>query len=103
MKAIGRTEMLTHEEVNELASLTKEMLSWREARESKREALGRDPTESEMAAVHGLALQAYRERLEVLHGANERLVCANLRLVVAIAKRYATRNSQQPAQRTAAH
>ncbi len=88
LQEIGRIKMLTPDEEIKLARQIKDLLELEQQRERLTETLKYPPTESEWATEIGLSLNLLRQRLYRGRKAKDKMVSANLRLVVSIAKKY---------------
>jgi len=93
---IVRQPLLEYDEMVELSQRVQRLRSWVIAREALSTRLGRLCTDAEMAVelhseLDGGGVADYRRELGRMREARERLVSANLRLVVSIAKRYKDR------------
>jgi RNA polymerase nonessential primary-like sigma factor len=72
-----------------------ELMALEEQREELRlRAGGEAPSEEQLAEAAGLTPQQLRKRLRSGQRAKERMVAANLRLVVSVAKKYTKRNME---------
>jgi RNA polymerase nonessential primary-like sigma factor len=72
-----------------------ELMALEELREElTMRAGGSEPSQPELAAAAGLAPELLRKRLHAGRRAKERMVAANLRLVVSVAKKYTKRNME---------
>jgi len=72
-----------------------ELMALEEQREELRlRAGGAEPSEEQLAEAAGLTPQQLRKRLRSGQRAKERMVAANLRLVVSVAKKYTKRNME---------
>ena len=92
LKEIGRYPLLTPEQEITNARLVQQMMAIEEQRSSLALQLNREPTTRELATSLG---QSEAEVESILHQgerAKQKMVTANLRLVVAIAKKYQNRN-----------
>ncbi|MEJ6485463.1 RpoD/SigA family RNA polymerase sigma factor [Nostoc punctiforme UO1] len=92
LKEIGRYPLLTPEQEITNARLVQQMMAIEEQRSNLVLQLNRQPTARELAASLG---QSEAEVESILHQgqkAKEKMVTANLRLVVAIAKKYQNHN-----------
>lgn len=87
LKEIGRVRLLSTQEEILLARKVKKYQELDCIREQLKQALGRDPTNREWAAATTMSLLTFR----IGQKAKQKLVEANLRLVVSIAKRYTNR------------
>jgi RNA polymerase nonessential primary-like sigma factor len=72
-----------------------ELMAIEEQREELRlRAGGEDPTDDQLAEAAGITPQQLKKRLRSGQRAKERMVAANLRLVVSVAKKYTKRNME---------
>ena len=92
LQSIGRIPLLTHEEEIELGRAVQEAVGIKAIAETLQEALGREPSLEEWAAKAELAVDELTDILEEADYAKRKMVEANLRLVVSIAKKYLKRN-----------
>jgi RNA polymerase nonessential primary-like sigma factor len=92
LKEIGRVPLLTHEEEIILGKQVKRLMQLLTLQADLAETLGHEPSQAEWAAAANLP----EAELETLVAAGERakrkMVEANLRLVVSVAKKYIKRN-----------
>lgn len=90
MKQVGKRDLLTPEEVNDLAKEVQKLLRWKAVRASLAAERRSEPTAAEVAAQLELPGGAaeYEEELKRLEKCKESLVLANIRLVYHIAKKY---------------
>nr|BAB87262.1 RNA polymerase sigma factor [Guillardia theta] len=92
LQLIGRVRLLRPEEEIQLAREISQLLHWEHVKISLREKLQREPTSSEWTAACKVSdVKKFRSILHNARRAKERMVAANLRLVVSIAKRYVNR------------
>ncbi|OYD99753.1 sigma-70 factor domain-containing protein, partial [Nostoc sp. 'Peltigera membranacea cyanobiont' 232] len=92
LKEIGRYPLLTPEQEITNARLVQQMMTIEQQRQAIALQLNREPTARELATSLG---QSEAEVELILHQgerAKQKMVTANLRLVVAIAKKYQNRN-----------
>jgi RNA polymerase nonessential primary-like sigma factor len=95
LRDIGRVPLLSHEQEITLGRQVQELMGLEELREEITLRAGGDPpTESQLAEAAGLEPQQLRKRLRAGQRAKERMVSANLRLVVSVAKKYTKRNME---------
>jgi RNA polymerase nonessential primary-like sigma factor len=95
LRDIGRVPLLTHEQEITLGRQVQELMALDEQREELRiRAGGDDPTDAELAAAAQITPQQLKKRLRSGQRAKERMVAANLRLVVSVAKKYTKRNME---------
>ena len=89
LRAMGRIPLLTAEDEISLARLVQAGRQARDvAEEMKLRAGGVEPSLQAWALEAGLSVGQLRRRLRLANQARSRMVLANLRLVVSIAKRY---------------
>jgi RNA polymerase nonessential primary-like sigma factor len=87
--------LLSHEQEITLGRQVQELMALEEQREELRlRAGGEAPSEEQLAQAAGLTPQQLRKRLRSGQRAKERMVAANLRLVVSVAKKYTKRNME---------
>lgn len=89
---IGRVPLLTHEQEIVFGKQVQKLMSLLEIKESLEEELGREPSNSEWAERASITEDDLTEALRVGQRAKKKMIEANLRLVVAIAKKYQKRN-----------
>jgi len=95
LRDIGRVPLLSHEQEITLGRQVQELMAIEEIREELRLRAGdQDPTEAELAQAAGLTLPLLKKRVNAGRRAKERMVAANLRLVVSVAKKYTKRNME---------
>ncbi len=95
LRDIGRVPLLTHEQEITLGRQVQELMALEELeQELTMRAGGGKPSASELAAAAGLSPQLLKKRLQAGRRAKERMVAANLRLVVSVAKKYTKRNME---------
>jgi len=95
LRDIGRVPLLSHEQEITLGRQVQELMLLEEQREELRiRAGGTDPTDEELAKAAGITPQQLKKRLRSGQRAKERMVAANLRLVVSVAKKYTKRNME---------
>jgi len=92
LKEIGRVPLLTHEEEIILGKQVKQMMALLAVQAELAEALNREPTQTEWAEAARLSEQALATTLASGERAKRKMVEANLRLVVSVAKKYIKRN-----------
>ena len=89
---IGRVPLLTHEQEIVLGKQVQQMMALLEVQESLTEKLEREPTQAEWAEAVQLTESELQAQLRDGQRAKRKMIEANLRLVVAIAKKYQKRN-----------
>lgn len=89
---IGRVPLLTHEQEIVLGKQVQQMMTLYEAKESLEQELGHSPTPQEWAEKVQLSEAELNTALHRGQRAKQRMIEANLRLVVSVAKKYQKRN-----------
>ncbi len=89
---IGRVPMLTHEQEIVYGKQVQQMMALQEKKDALSEKLHHEPTEGELAADANLSETDLRTILRQGQRAKQKMIEANLRLVVSIAKKYQKRN-----------
>ena len=92
LKEIGRVDLLTHEEEIVLGKRVQRGNELNALRDELAEELGDKPTLAAWAEKAGLPETSLKRELETARKAKRRMVEANLRLVVSVAKKYIKRN-----------
>ncbi|MBW4648014.1 MAG: RNA polymerase sigma factor, RpoD/SigA family [Kastovskya adunca ATA6-11-RM4] len=91
---IGRVPLLTHEQEIVYGKQVQHMMSLLEAQEALTATLEHEPTTQEWAEQVGLDEAALNKAITLGTRAKRKMIEANLRLVVAIAKKYQKRNME---------
>ena len=95
LRDIGRVPLLSHEQEITLGRQVQELMALEELREELTMRSGGDElSEAQLAEAAGLAPAQLKRRLQGGRRAKERMVAANLRLVVSVAKKYTKRNME---------
>lgn len=92
LKEIGRVPLLTHEEEIVLGKQVQQLTALEKQREALEDELERPPSNEEWAAACDLSLTDLIELVRLGKQAKRKMVEANLRLVVSVAKKYIKRN-----------
>lgn len=92
LKSIGRVPLLTREEEVLLGKQVKDMMALQTSREKLQRELGYELSDEDLAQHHNLAVDELKTIMRVGNRAKNKMVQANLRLVVSIAKRYTGRD-----------
>jgi RNA polymerase nonessential primary-like sigma factor len=92
LRDIGRIPLLTHEEEILFAKQVQKLIEIERVRDSLEETLGQQPTEQEWAEAAEVTLEQLHYVKVAGETAKKKMVEANLRLVVSIAKKYLKRN-----------
>lgn len=89
---IGRVALLTHEQEIFFAQQVQQMMAMLTGKEELSEKLQREPTLQEWADKMQLKEDVLLQQLSQRQIAKQKMIQANLRLVVSIAKKYPKRN-----------
>ena len=92
LQAMGRIPMLTHEEEIKFGQQVQQMMSLSGIKEQLVADLDREPTPTEWAQEAGLSEMELKQAMARGRRSKRRMVEANLRLVVSVAKKYLNRN-----------
>ena len=92
LREIGRVPLLTHEEEILYSKRVQKAIALENIRDSLWEEQEKEPSNSQWAKAAGLTKEQLRKELASGEAAKRKMVEANLRLVVSIAKKYLKRN-----------
>ncbi len=92
LKELGQVPMLTHEQEVILGKAVQQLVQLEGVKAELAETLDHEPTLADWAQAAHLTLPALKTTLKVGQRAKRKMVEANLRLVVHIAKKYLKRN-----------
>ncbi|KAK4419219.1 RNA polymerase sigma factor sigF, chloroplastic [Sesamum alatum] len=82
------TQLLTAKEESELIVKIQELMKLQEMKSRLKTQFSREPTLVEWAAAAGITCQALKSQIHVGNSSRQKLICANFRMVVHIAKQY---------------
>jgi RNA polymerase nonessential primary-like sigma factor len=94
LRDIGRVPLLSHEQEITLGRQVQELMALEELESELQSRLGALPSHEQLAEAAGLTPALLRRRIQAGRRAKERMVAANLRLVVSVAKKYTKRNME---------
>ncbi|HEY9909622.1 MAG TPA: RNA polymerase sigma factor, RpoD/SigA family [Thermosynechococcaceae cyanobacterium] len=89
---IGRVPMLTHEQEIVYGKQVQQMMALHDQKTALTKKLEQEPTQQELATHAQISLDELQSTLQRGHRAKQKMIEANLRLVVSIAKKYQKRN-----------
>ncbi|MFN3680185.1 RNA polymerase sigma factor, RpoD/SigA family [Thermosynechococcus sp.] len=92
LREIGRVPLLTHEQEVIYGKQVQQLAAMNEIREKLAAELNREPTRAEWAAAANISEEELETIIENGERAKRKMVEANLRLVVSVAKKYIKRN-----------
>ena len=94
LRDIGRVPLLSHEEEITLGRQVQDLMSLERIESDLRQNSEVQPTLNELATSVGITPIQLKKKLKAGRRAKERMVAANLRLVVSVAKKYTKRNME---------
>lgn len=92
LREIGRVPLLTHEQEILFGKQVQRLSLFNDVKDAFADANGRDPSLEEWAAQADASIEALQKAIAEGENAKRRMVEANLRLVVSVAKKYIKRN-----------
>jgi RNA polymerase nonessential primary-like sigma factor len=92
LREIGRIPLLSHEEEVTLGRQVQTLAQLQAQRAQREQELGRPLSQSEWAQVAGCSLTELEQHCKAGEHAKRKMIEANLRLVVSVAKKYVKRN-----------
>ena len=94
LRDIGRVPLLSHEQEITLGRQVQELMSLEQLESELEGKTGEPASRKELAKAAGLTALQLKKKLQSGRRAKERMVSANLRLVVSVAKKYTKRNME---------
>ncbi len=94
LRDIGRVPLLTNEQEITLGRKVKELMALEVLAAELEDKNGEKPNDQLVAEAAGLSLLELKRKLKIGRRAKERMVSANLRLVVSVAKKYTKMNME---------
>ena len=94
LRDIGRVPLLTHEQEITLGRQVQELMDLESLEAELESKAGEKPSRDVLAKASGLSSMQLKRKLQHGRRAKERMVAANLRLVVSVAKKYTKRNME---------
>ena len=94
LRDIGRVPLLTHEQEITLGRQVQELMQVERLELEIIDLTGEKPSLEEISQKLDLTIPQVKKRLRAGQRAKERMVAANLRLVVSVAKKYTKRNME---------
>ncbi|MBD2503307.1 RpoD/SigA family RNA polymerase sigma factor [Anabaena azotica] len=94
LQKIGRVPLLTHEQEIILAQQVQQMIKLLNAQKKLAVQLGHEPTLQAWADYLHTSIATIQQQIHQGQQAKQKMIAANLRLVVSIAKRYQQRNME---------
>jgi RNA polymerase nonessential primary-like sigma factor len=92
LREIGRVPLLTHEQEIMFGKQVQRLTALKEVKNNLSDRLGYEPSLAEWAQQSNLTIEELQQILEAGEQAKRKMVEANLRLVVSVAKKYIKRN-----------
>ncbi len=92
LKEIGRVPLLTHEEEIQYAKQVQQLIALQAIKDEREKETGQFISETDWAEAADLEIAQLRKRVAAGELAKRKMVEANLRLVVSVAKKYIKRN-----------
>ena len=94
LRDIGRVPLLTHEQEITLGRQVQDLMDLEALEQELESRDGSSPSRGQLAKAAGMTAQQLKRKLQHGRRAKERMVAANLRLVVSVAKKYTKRNME---------
>ncbi len=94
LRDIGRVPLLTNDQEITLGRQVQELVLLEQLETDLEGKIGAKPSLDELSQALGLSVAQVKKKLKAGRRAKERMVAANLRLVVSVAKKYTKRNME---------
>jgi len=94
LRDIGRVPLLSNEQEITFGRQVQELMSLEKIESDLEQSSSQKPTLEEFSRAVGISPMQLKRKLKIGHRAKERMVAANLRLVVSVAKKYTKRNME---------
>ncbi len=94
LRDIGRVPLLTHEQEITLGRQVQELMHLEQVEADLEMQIGEKPDNNVLAKALDISTLQLKKKLKMGQRAKERMVAANLRLVVSVAKKYTQRNME---------
>jgi RNA polymerase nonessential primary-like sigma factor len=94
LQEIGRKPLLTHSQELEMGRQIQQLMMILTARENLTVQLGRLPADAELAIYLNINEETLQKQIKTGQQAKQKMIEANLRLVVSVAKKYQRRNME---------
>ncbi len=94
LRDIGRVPLLTNEQEITLGRKVQDLMHLEKLEKELETYKGDKSSQEELANAAGLSVKQLQKKLKLGNRAKERMVSANLRLVVSVAKKYTKRNME---------
>ena len=94
LRDIGRVPLLSHEQEITLGRQVQQLMSIETLEAEIKSQTGEAPSREQLAKAAGMSAIQLKRKLQSGRRAKERMVAANLRLVVSVAKKYTKRNME---------
>ncbi len=94
LREIGRKPLLTHTQELEMGRLVQQLMKMLAVKDELAVQLGRQPTDAEWGSHLNISEEILKEQINSGQQAKQKMIEANLRLVVSVAKKFQRRNME---------